>query len=73
MSAFATIWGALSRPTTAQSDALEQIRRTPDAHGGDVVTVILADFRGFDTMVEITVLVVAVAGVAALLRHGRSW
>jgi multicomponent Na+:H+ antiporter subunit A len=73
LSAFATIWGALSRPTPAQSDAIEHIRRTPDAHGGDVVTVILADFRGFDTMVEITVLVVAVAGVAALLRHGRSW
>jgi multicomponent Na+:H+ antiporter subunit A len=73
LSAFATIWGALSRPTAAQSDAVEHIRRAPDAHGGDVVTVILADFRGFDTMVEITVLVAAVAGVAALLRHGRSW
>jgi multicomponent Na+:H+ antiporter subunit A len=73
LSAFATIWGALSRPSPAASDAIEHIRRTPEAHGGDVVTVILADFRGFDTMVEITVLVVAVAGVAALLRHGRSW
>ena len=73
LSAFATIWGALSRPSLAESDAVEHIRRTPEAHGGDVVTVILADFRGFDTMVEITVLVVAVAGVAALLRHGRSW
>jgi multicomponent Na+:H+ antiporter subunit A len=73
LSAFALIWGTLSRPTRAESDALEHIRRTPDAHGGDVVTVILADFRGFDTMVEITVLVAAIAGVAALLRHGRSW
>lgn len=73
LSAFATIWGALSRPSVTASDAVEHIRRTPDAHGGDVVTVILADFRGFDTMVEITVLVVAVAGVAALLRHGRTW
>ena len=44
-----------------------------DAHGGDVVTVILADFRGLDTMVEITVLAVAVVGVASLLRRGRSW
>ena len=42
----------------------EQIRLTPEAHGGDVVTVILADFRGLDTMVEITVLAVAVIGVA---------
>ena len=28
-----------------------------------MVTVILADFRGLDTMVEITVLVVAILGV----------
>ena len=72
LSAFATIWAALSRPTAAQSDAVEHIRRTPDAHGGDVVTVILADFRGLDTMVEITVLAVAIIGVAALLRRGRA-
>jgi multicomponent Na+:H+ antiporter subunit A len=35
--------------------------------------VILADFRGLDTMVEITVLMVAIIGVASLLRRGRSW
>ena len=35
------------------------------------MTVILADFRGLDTMVEITVVVVAMLGVAALLRRGR--
>jgi multicomponent Na+:H+ antiporter subunit A len=39
-----------------------------------VVTVTLADFRGLDTMVEITVLAVAVVGVASLLRRGgRPW
>ena len=53
--------------------AAEHIDRTPDAHGGDVVTVILADFRGLDTMVEITVLAVAVVGVASLLSRGRAW
>lgn len=73
LAAFATIWAALSRPTVAAGDASEQISRTPDAHGGDVVTVILADFRGLDTMVEITVLATAVIGVASLLRHGRGW
>jgi multicomponent Na+:H+ antiporter subunit A len=71
--AFATIWAALSRPTFAANDAAELIERTPDAHGGDVVTVILADFRGLDTMVEITVLATAVIGVASLLRQGRGW
>jgi multicomponent Na+:H+ antiporter subunit A len=71
--AFATIWGALSRPTLAEGAADELIRRTPEAHGGDVMTVILADFRGLDTLVEITVLAVAVVGVASLLRRGRTW
>jgi multicomponent Na+:H+ antiporter subunit A len=38
------------------------------AHGHNVVNVILVDFRGFDTMGEITVLAVAAIGVYALLR-----
>jgi multicomponent Na+:H+ antiporter subunit A len=72
--AFAMICAVLSRPTSAPGgDAVEQIERAPDAHGGDVVTVILADFRGLDTMVEITVLAVAVVGVASLLRRGSTW
>jgi multicomponent Na+:H+ antiporter subunit A len=70
---FAAIWATLSRPTVAAGDAVEQVERTPDAHGGDVVTVILADFRGLDTMVEITVLATAVFGVSSLLRGGRGW
>jgi multicomponent Na+:H+ antiporter subunit A len=36
-----------------------------------VVTVILADFRGLDTLVEITVILVAMLAVAALLGRGR--
>ena len=32
------------------------------------MTVILADFRGLDTMVEITVLAVAIVAIASLLR-----
>ena len=69
-SAFAVIWAALSRPPLGLPDAAAQIGLTPDAHGGDVVTVILADFRGLDTMVEITVLAVAIVGVVSLLRRG---
>lgn len=71
--AFVAIWAALSRTSVAEGDSAEQIERTPGAHGGDVVTVILADFRGLDTMVEVTVLAVAVVGVASLLRRGRTW
>lgn len=69
VSAFAVIWTALSRPPLGEPDADGQIALTPLAHGGDVVTVILADFRGLDTMVEITVLAVAVVGISSLLRH----
>ena len=72
ISAFAVIWAALSRPPLGVPDSEAQIRLTPEAHGGDVVTVILADFRGLDTMVEITVLAVAVIGVTSLLRRAAS-
>jgi multicomponent Na+:H+ antiporter subunit A len=72
--AFVRVWAALSRPTVTSGAAKDElVRRAPEAHGGDVVTVILADFRGLDTVVEITVLAVAIIGVASLLRRGRSW
>jgi multicomponent Na+:H+ antiporter subunit A len=41
------------------------------AHGYNVVNVILVDFRGFDTLGEITVLVTVAIGVRALLLIGR--
>jgi multicomponent Na+:H+ antiporter subunit A len=68
---FATIWGGLSRPIAAAGDAVGQIRRTPEAHGGDVVTVILADFRGLDTLAEITVLTLGVVGFLVLVGRWR--
>jgi multicomponent Na+:H+ antiporter subunit A len=40
----------------------------PKAQGRNIVNVILVDFRGFDTLGEITVLAVAAIGVFALLR-----
>jgi len=43
----------------------------PLAHGRNVVNVILVDFRGFDTLGEITVLGIAGLGVYALLKLGR--
>jgi multicomponent Na+:H+ antiporter subunit A len=43
----------------------------PDAHGFNIVNVILVDFRGFDTMGEITVLATVAIGVRALLLIGR--
>lgn len=43
-------------------------RSLPGAHGRNVVNVILVDFRGLDTMGEITVLGAAAIGVYTLLR-----
>lgn len=45
----------------------------PDAHGRNIVNVILVDFRAIDTLGEITVLGVSAMGVFALLklRAGR--
>jgi multicomponent Na+:H+ antiporter subunit A len=67
------VWAALSRPTPTDASAERQLELAGAAHGKDVVTVILADFRGLDTLVEVTVVVVALLGVAALLRRGKLW
>ena len=67
--AFVVVWGALSRPAPEESVAAELARRAPEAHAKDVVTAILADFRGLDTLVEITVIAVALLGVVSLVRR----
>ncbi|MBD0282680.1 MAG: DUF4040 domain-containing protein [Thermoleophilaceae bacterium] len=69
--AFLLAWGALSRPTPDEGVAAQQTELAPAAHANDVVTAILADFRALDTLVEVTVVAVAFAGVASLLRRGR--
>ena len=43
----------------------------PEGHGKNVVNVILVDFRGWDTMGEITVLTVAAVGAVSIARTGR--
>ena len=64
--------------TNARSDvaqesiSVEMVERSkPDGEGKNVVNVILVDFRGVDTMGEITVLLVAAVGVVALARGHR--
>lgn len=64
--------------TNARSDvqqesiSVEMVERSkPDGDGKNVVNVILVDFRGVDTMGEITVLLVAAVGAVALARSGR--
>ncbi len=43
----------------------------PEGGGKNVVNVILVDFRGFDTLGEISVLAVAAMGIASLVVAGR--
>ena len=56
-------------PTPVSEEMVE--RAVPDGGGRNVVNVILVDFRGLDTMGEITVLAAAAIGAVALARAGR--
>ena len=68
--ALATLTAVSSRTEAAVSG--EHLRRAlPDAHGRNVVNVILVDFRAFDTFGEIVVLTVAALGVIGLVRAAR--
>lgn len=69
--AFFVVWGTLSRPSPSTTVIDRQTELTPLAHGKDVVTVILADFRGFDTFGEICVITLVLLGVMSLIRRGR--
>jgi multicomponent Na+:H+ antiporter subunit A len=70
-STFAVVWATLSRPAPERSVAEEHLRLTPDAHAKDTVTAILADFRGLDTLGEISVVALVLLAVVTLLRGGR--
>lgn len=67
--AFMVVWSTLSRHAAEQTVAVRQIAQTPAAHAGDVVTAILSDFRGLDTVGEISVIGITLLGVVALLRE----
>jgi multicomponent Na+:H+ antiporter subunit A len=70
--AFAVAWSTLSRPDMEASASRAQLALAPRAHGQDVVTVILTDFRGLDTAGEITVLAITLVGITTVLgRRGR--
>ena len=47
------------------------LNAVPVGNGGNIVNVILVDFRGFDTLGEVTVLGIAAVGGYALLRAPR--
>ncbi|HEX6421233.1 MAG TPA: hydrogen gas-evolving membrane-bound hydrogenase subunit E [Acidimicrobiales bacterium] len=67
--AFAMMVSGARLPRTVAPGLVE--RSLPEAGGRNVVNVVLVDFRGLDTLGEISVLVAAGVGVVALARAGR--
>ncbi|BCO30462.1 monovalent cation/H+ antiporter subunit A [Thiohalobacter sp. COW1] len=61
-------WAVLTRPLESISDYF-LANSVPGGGGHNVVNVILVDFRGFDTLGEITVLGIAALGIYAMLEH----
>lgn len=70
--ALVVVWSTLSQSSSIDdSIAADFVALAPEAHGSNVVSVILADFRGLDTLGEITVIGIALLGIATLLYRGR--
>jgi multicomponent K+:H+ antiporter subunit A len=74
--AAALTWAVLRRPAygggTVSDTAAYYLRQSkPEGGGTNAVNVILVDFRGFDTLGEITVLACSALGAAVLLARVR--
>ncbi|MDZ7751973.1 MAG: monovalent cation/H+ antiporter subunit A [Gammaproteobacteria bacterium] len=62
----ALAWAVLTRPYDSIADFF-LANSLPGGGGSNVVNVILVDFRGYDTLGEITVLALAALGIFAML------
>jgi multicomponent K+:H+ antiporter subunit A len=67
----AVSYAVLTRPGESALREFFVLRALPEGGGANVVNVLLVDFRGFDTMGEITVLAAVALTVYALLRRFR--
>ena len=67
LGAAALAWAVLTRPYDTIAGYF-LANSVPGGGGKNVVNVILVDFRGYDTLGEITVLALAGIGIAAMLR-----
>jgi len=76
----ALVWGTHTLPPFGTSDApihrhiADRYLATAEAdtHAPNVVTAVLSDYRGYDTLGETTVIFTAGIGVLLLLRRGRA-
>ena len=64
-------YAMLTRQTPNDTSSFYLSRALPEGGGSNVVNVMLVDFRGFDTLGEITVLAAVALTVFALLRRFR--
>ncbi len=62
----------LTEPFNNQLNKYFEHESVPQGQGHNIVNVILVDFRGIDTMGEITVLAIAAVGIYALLKFKRT-
>jgi multicomponent Na+:H+ antiporter subunit A len=69
--AFLVVWRVLSYPSFEENVASKYMELAPAAHAKDVVTAILADWRGLDTMGEVTVLAIILVGIGSFLKLRR--
>jgi len=67
----AIAYAAMTRPPQETISRFFTTRAYPEGGGTNVVNVILVDFRGFDTLGEITVLAAVAVAVYSLLRRFR--
>ena len=64
-------YAALTRPAASHLSAFFVEKAVPEGGGRNIVNVILVDFRGFDTLGEITVVSTVAIIVFAMLRRFR--
>ncbi|NYT70082.1 monovalent cation/H+ antiporter subunit A [Pusillimonas noertemannii] len=67
----ALAYAVMTRPSGQGISDFFLLNALPEGHGSNVVNVILVDFRGFDTLGEITVLGIVALTVFALMRRFR--
>jgi multicomponent Na+:H+ antiporter subunit A len=66
-----TLLAVLSAPLDRRLSDYFELASWPEAHGRNIVNVILVDFRALDTFGEVAVVVVAALAAVALLRQNR--
>ncbi|WP_375257968.1 putative monovalent cation/H+ antiporter subunit A [Citreimonas sp.] len=68
----AVIFAVIATPVDRRLTDFFEAASYPDAHGRNIVNVILVDFRALDTFGEISVVIIAALSAYALLRTTRA-